>query len=934
MRDDWSQRAREISRARQRLVELHHTSPPMPSSSIQDVLSLESFRVGRRAYERNNTRPQGSRLQSGRTGARSQNDNAIFEDPLEHEDLLYILGTAISSQDDRLSRSPRNPPSLTSSRLLDMLGDRGTNSSSNNPYTSSQPGSSGPPAVRRSPRFSALSATMPTPPDEYLERTHERRMREVDRTVREAEVHRRRVVEFLAESVSPLPSYRHSLSSQGPELPIPTSSYSTLRHALGDNAEGERTRQEHRASDSDQVPALAIAPPLSPVSRESNIGSHAHSPWDVSDDLPYELPPGADAHEHMSDFARLPRRRGPFRARTAGEMAASGIDREPSPTRTNIHDTPPLPVYNDFAVSTLMEANARARSISLSGLRHRARPRSPSPPAPASPLPPRMVSTYGDYWGDQEEPSGPRYSPANRSYPPRRAEDNAMLQAFIDPPAPLRRPSPERAPFSNASRSTEDRVRPARYSNINLDAYREGPFRATLARSVALQNRRVISDNRSESLNPTYPYGWPRSIPAAGESLRNNLGGFDRRDASASTRRESRPDVPHDRLGTHSEVLDGHSEDELSNAWELEFFGPRTSALESRFDPPSVRATTPAAPPPLPMAPLLPPRVTPRGSLLSETRSSAVRDQTIGRPTLRHRTLLDREHASNSPWSDDPGTRTAAAAARLERVERHREMMHRVVTSRQAPIVAASPRPPTSMSRTAESSTDPSSTGTQLSMWTRRYNRHPLSTAYREGRAEDRQAPLNGRFARRGGLGQHYPPDMVWVDGPGRSAWSRRRNIGDYMRDEDFDVSYEGLLSLSSLLGDVKPRGTPADIIASLPKGTYGEWARPGTTEERCPICLDDYQPTDQCLRICDCSHWFHEGCLQQWLKGARTCPVCRGRVRKPPSEESSEPVAGPSGSNRRDRDRDREDDSDGEDGDDPRRRRRNPWMRPPWRHD
>ncbi|KAI0666381.1 hypothetical protein C8Q78DRAFT_984142, partial [Trametes maxima] len=87
-------------------------------------------------------------------------------------------------------------------------------------------------------------------------------------------------------------------------------------------------------------------------------------------------------------------------------------------------------------------------------------------------------------------------------------------------------------------------------------------------------------------------------------------------------------------------------------------------------------------------------------------------------------------------------------------------------------------------------------------------------------------------------------------------------------RDEDFDVSYEGLLSLSSLLGDVKPRGTPADIITSLPKGTYSEWARPGTTEERCPICLDDYQPTDQCLRICDCSHWFHEGCLQ-----VRTAP-------------------------------------------------------------
>ncbi|KAH9855515.1 hypothetical protein C2E23DRAFT_724188, partial [Lenzites betulinus] len=82
-------------------------------------------------------------------------------------------------------------------------------------------------------------------------------------------------------------------------------------------------------------------------------------------------------------------------------------------------------------------------------------------------------------------------------------------------------------------------------------------------------------------------------------------------------------------------------------------------------------------------------------------------------------------------------------------------------------------------------------------------------------------------------------------------------------RDEDFDFSYEGLLSLSNLLGDVKPRGTPADIVSSLPKGKYRDWATPGVTDERCPICLDDYTQEDACLRIGGCSHWFHEGCLQ-----------------------------------------------------------------------
>jgi hypothetical protein len=53
-------------------------------------------------------------------------------------------------------------------------------------------------------------------------------------------------------------------------------------------------------------------------------------------------------------------------------------------------------------------------------------------------------------------------------------------------------------------------------------------------------------------------------------------------------------------------------------------------------------------------------------------------------------------------------------------------------------------------------------------------------------------------------------------------------------------------------------------------------------------------------MRLSDCPHWLHKGCLQvrarsphvildtqltpeqQWLRGATTCPVCRQRVRCP----------------------------------------------------
>ncbi|KAJ7284027.1 hypothetical protein C8J57DRAFT_751635 [Mycena rebaudengoi] len=99
------------------------------------------------------------------------------------------------------------------------------------------------------------------------------------------------------------------------------------------------------------------------------------------------------------------------------------------------------------------------------------------------------------------------------------------------------------------------------------------------------------------------------------------------------------------------------------------------------------------------------------------------------------------------------------------------------------------------------------------------------------------------------------------------------------MRDEDFDASYENLLTLSGIIGDVKPKSTPQHVIADLESGLYQEWATP-ESDKRCPICLDDYEPSDSVLKLADCRHWLHKECLEQWLKGARTCPVCRKDVK------------------------------------------------------
>ncbi|KAJ7595636.1 hypothetical protein C8J56DRAFT_774643, partial [Mycena floridula] len=97
--------------------------------------------------------------------------------------------------------------------------------------------------------------------------------------------------------------------------------------------------------------------------------------------------------------------------------------------------------------------------------------------------------------------------------------------------------------------------------------------------------------------------------------------------------------------------------------------------------------------------------------------------------------------------------------------------------------------------------------------------------------------------------------------------------------DEDFDNSFEGLTQLSSIVGDAKPRATPQHIVTAMDTAFYKDWAT-SDSDQRCPICLDDYKSLDPVLKLPDCSHWLHKECLQQWLKGASTCPVCRKAVK------------------------------------------------------
>ncbi|KAI4302899.1 hypothetical protein MLD38_038594 [Melastoma candidum] len=74
--------------------------------------------------------------------------------------------------------------------------------------------------------------------------------------------------------------------------------------------------------------------------------------------------------------------------------------------------------------------------------------------------------------------------------------------------------------------------------------------------------------------------------------------------------------------------------------------------------------------------------------------------------------------------------------------------------------------------------------------------------------------------------------------------------------------------------------GMDSPALASYPKMKISEKVpsqlRGSGDDDACPICLLDYRPSDTVKIIPECDHYFHEDCLDRWLRTKATCPLCR----------------------------------------------------------
>ncbi|XP_004967069.1 RING-H2 finger protein ATL32-like [Setaria italica] len=71
--------------------------------------------------------------------------------------------------------------------------------------------------------------------------------------------------------------------------------------------------------------------------------------------------------------------------------------------------------------------------------------------------------------------------------------------------------------------------------------------------------------------------------------------------------------------------------------------------------------------------------------------------------------------------------------------------------------------------------------------------------------------------------------------------------------------------------------GLGASAIASLPVYKYKK--KTGGAGDECSVCLGEIKPKETVKQLPVCTHLFHEGCIDVWLRSHWTCPVCRTPV-------------------------------------------------------
>lgn len=90
----------------------------------------------------------------------------------------------------------------------------------------------------------------------------------------------------------------------------------------------------------------------------------------------------------------------------------------------------------------------------------------------------------------------------------------------------------------------------------------------------------------------------------------------------------------------------------------------------------------------------------------------------------------------------------------------------------------------------------------------------------------------------------------------------------------DVTVAFQRVLQQTTQ-GQQSPKGIDPTLLPSHTLTRVTE----GMTDNNCAICYERLKPNEMARRL-GCGHTFHRTCLDEWLGGSATCPMCRAEVK------------------------------------------------------